>query len=67
MTDKNKHGQPNEQADKAAKKPAAEIPPFKLTRPKQGQNPRIYTQEQAAADWKIVEARMEALGITNGF
>ena len=43
------------------------LPPFKLTPDKPGQNPRIYSDEQAAADWKMVEARLEARGITSGF
>jgi len=46
---------------------AKKLPPFKLTPDKPGQNPKIYSDEQAAADWKMVEARLEARGITSGF
>jgi hypothetical protein len=56
-----------ESTDNQAKKPAAALPPFKLTPDKPGQNPRIYSREQAAADWKMVEAQLEARGITSGF
>jgi hypothetical protein len=56
-----------DQQNQPTKKPAAVIPPFKLTPDKPGQNPRIYSNEQAAADWKMVEARLEARGITSGF
>ena len=55
-----------DQQNQPAEKPAV-IPPFKLTPDKPGQNPRIYSNEQAAADWKMVEARLEARGITSGF
>lgn len=67
MTDKDAHSEPTEPADGATKKPAVEIPPFKLAPPKPGDPPGVYTAEQAAADWKMVEARLEARGITSGF
>jgi hypothetical protein len=52
----------------ASKKVDAEkLPPFKLTPSKPGDPPGIYTNEQAAADWKMMEAYMEARGITSGF
>jgi len=56
-----------DQQSQPTEKPAAVIPPFKLTPDNPGQNPRIYSREQAAADWKMVEARLEARGITSGF
>lgn len=56
-----------ESTDNQAKKPAVNLPPFKLTPPKPGDKPGVYTDEQAAADWKMVEARLEARGITSGF
>ena len=56
-----------ETTDNKAQEPAVKLPPFKLTPDKPGQNPRIYSDEQAAADWKMVEARLEARGITSGF
>lgn len=46
---------------------AKKLPEFKLTPDKPGQNPKIYSREQAAADWKMVEAYMEARGIKSGF
>jgi len=61
--EKQKHAQSNAKGKADAKK----LPPFKLTPDKPGQNPRIYSREQAAADWKMVEARLEARGITSGF
>jgi hypothetical protein len=63
MSDKPKG---NDQQNQPAGKPAV-IPPFKLTPPKPGDKPGVYTDEQAAADWKMVEARLEARGITSGF
>jgi hypothetical protein len=56
-----------DQQNQPTEKPAAVIPPFKLTPPKPGDKPGVYTDEQAAADWKMVEARLEARGITSGF
>jgi hypothetical protein len=44
----------NEKAD------AKRLPPFKLTPPKPGDPPGVYTNERAAADWKMMEAYMEA-------
>lgn len=61
--EKHKDTQNNVSKETDAKK----LPPFKLTPDKPGQNPRIYSNEQAAADWKMVEARLEARGITSGF
>ena len=58
--------QEKEKQNGPTEKPAV-IPPFKLTPPKPGDKPGVYTAEQAAADWKMVEARLEARGITSGF
>jgi hypothetical protein len=59
--------QKDTQNNASKKVDAQKLPPFKLTPDKPGQNPRIYSREQAAADWKMVEARLEARGITSGF
>jgi hypothetical protein len=53
--------------DSQAKKPAVNLPPFKLTPPKPGDKPGVYTAERAGADWKMMEAYMEARGIKSGF
>ena len=67
MTKKDAYSETTKQADKTKGKPAVTLPPFKLTPPKPGDKPGVYTDEQAAADWKMVEARLEARGITSGF
>ncbi len=64
MTDKPKG---IDQQNQPTEKPAVKLPPFKLAQPKPGDPPGVYTDEQAAADWKMVEARLEARGITSGF
>jgi hypothetical protein len=46
---------------------AKQLPPFKLTPPKPGDKPGVYTDEQATADWKMMEEYMEARGIKSGF
>ena len=56
-----------DQQSQPTEKPAVKLPEFKLTPPKPGDPPGVYTREQAAADWKMVEARLEARGITSGF
>ena len=56
-----------DQQNQPTEKTAVKLPPFKLTPPKPGDPPGVYTDEQAAADWKMMEAYMEARGIKSGF
>ena len=59
--------QKDAQNNASKKVDAKKLPPFKLAEPKPGDPPGVYTNEMAAADWKMVEARLEARGITSGF
>ena len=59
--------QKDAQNNASQKVDAKKLPPFKLAPPKPGDPPGVYTDEQAAADWKMVEARLEARGILSGF
>ncbi len=61
------HKRKDAQSDAKEKADSKKLPEFKLTPDKPGQNPRIYSREQAAADWKMMEAYMEARGIKSGF
>ena len=56
-----------DQQSQPTEKPAVKLPPFKLTPPKPGDKPGVYTDERAGADWKMMEAYMEARGIKSGF
>jgi hypothetical protein len=59
-----KKERPSNSKQPAKKAPAAKVPEWKLLPPEPGEVG--YSDKRAAADWAMMEARMEARGIPTG-